>query len=139
MPDLTGSRTLDNLKRAFSLESQSIWRYRYFATIADFEGHADVARFFTEVAESDAVNAHGHLDFIKTVGDPLTDTPIGETGGNLRAAVLADLSHAQDVYPAMAAAARAEGFADIADWFEVLAKAKHRHAALFQKVADSLS
>ena len=138
MPDLAGSNTLANLKQAFAVESQAIWRYRYFATIADFEGHTDVARFFSEVAESDAVNAHGHLDFIKTVGDPITGTPIGETSGNLVAAMTADLMHARDLYPAMAATARSEGFADIADWFEVLAKSKRRHAALFQKISDSL-
>ena len=139
MPELSGSATLDNLKTAFGLESQAIWRYRYYATIADFEGYTDVAQFFNEVAESDVINAHGHLDFIKTVGDPITGTPIGETGGNLHAAMSADLQHARDVYPAMAHQARAEGFADIADWFEVLAKSKHRHAALFQKIADSIS
>ncbi len=139
MPDLSKSRTFDNLKQAFAFESQAIWRYRYYATIADFEGHPDVARFFEEVAESDAVNAHGHLDYIKTVGDPITGTPIGETGGNVIAAMTADLLHASDSYPAMAAQARDEGFADIADWFEVLAKSKKRHAALFQKISDSLS
>jgi rubrerythrin len=139
MPELSGSVTLDNLKTAFGLESQSIWRYRYYATIADFEGYGAVAQFFNDVAESDAINAHGHLDFIKTVGDPITGTPIGETGGNLNAAMTSDLQHARDLYPAMARQARDEGFADIADWFEVLAKSKHRHAALFQKIADSIS
>ena len=139
MPDLAGSDTFENLKQAFAVESQAISRYQYYATIADFEGHTDVARFFGEVAESDSVSAHGHLDFIKTVGDPVTGTPIGETGGNLRAAVGADLAHARDLYPSMAARAREEGFADIADWFEVLAKSKTRHASLFQKIVDSLS
>ncbi len=138
MPDLRGSQTADNLKAAFSLDSQTTWRYRYFSTIAHFEGHTELAQLFSEAAESDALSAHGHLDFLVPVGDPSTDMPLGDTTDNLAAALAEALQSARSAYPHMAKVARSEGFADIADWFETMAKARRRRATVLQKASDSL-
>ncbi len=43
-----------------------------------------------------------------------------------------------DMYPGMASAAREEGFDEIAEWFETLAKAEKSHAGRFQKALDTL-
>ena len=133
MADLKDSPgTWQALKEAFAAESQAAWRHRYFAIIAEFEGHSAAAEALGSAAESDALHAHGTLDFLRQAGDPSTDMPLGETEDNLAAAVAAEARLAGTVYPALAAQAQAEGLADIADWFETLAKAHRRHAAVLQ-------
>ncbi len=136
--DLKGSKTEQNLKDAFAGESQANRRYLYFAKIADIEGYPEIAGNFRETAEGETGHAHGHLDYLKKVGDPATDLPIGETSLNLRAAVAGETHEYTDMYPGMAKAARDEGFDEIADWFETLAKAERSHANRFQKALDGL-
>ena len=139
MPALKGTKTHDNLKAAFAGESQANRRYLYFAKIADVEGHPDIAGLFRDTAEGETGHAHGHLDYIREVGDPATGLPIGETEQNLAAAVAGETYEYTDMYPGMAATARAEGFDQIAMWFETLAKAEKSHAGRFQKGLDSIS
>src|SRR3979409_762920 len=98
MPDLKGSKTHENLKAAFAGESQANRRYLYFAKIADVEGYPDVAGLFRDTAEGETGHAHGHLDFIKQVGDPATGLPIGETALNLAAAVAGETYEYTDMY-----------------------------------------
>ena len=136
---LKGSKTHDNLKAAFAGESQANRRYLYFATKADVEGQNDVAAVFRSTAEGETGHAHGHLDYIKRVGDPATGLPIGDSARNLAAAVAGETHEYTDMYPGMARTARAEGFAEIADWFETLAKAERSHANRFQKALDQLA
>ena len=138
MPDLKGTQTHKNLKDAFAGESQANRRYLYFAKTADVEGHPDVAGLFRDTAEGETGHAHGHLDYLKAVGDPATDLPIGDTEENLAAAVAGETFEYTDMYPGMASTARSEGFGEIADWFETLAKAEKSHAGRFQQALDSL-
>ncbi len=138
MPQLKGSKTHENLKYAFAGESQANRRYLYFAKIADIEGYPEIAGNFRETAEGETGHAHGHLDYLKQVGDPATDLPIGSTEANLRAAVAGETHEYTDMYPGMARTARQEGFAEIADWFETLAKAEKAHAGRFQQLLSSL-
>jgi rubrerythrin len=139
MAELKNSKTLLNLKEAFSGESQANRRYLYFAKIADIEGYPEIASNFRETAEGETGHAHGHLDYLKQVGDPATDLPIGDTEANLKAAVAGETHEYTDMYPGMAKTARNEGFNEIADWFETLAKAEKSHAGRFQNFLDSLS
>ena len=139
MAELKGSKTYNNLKEAFAGESQANRRYLYFARIADVEGHTDVAGLFRDTADGETGHAHGHLDYLKKAGDPATDLPIGTTDKNLEAAIAGETYEYTDMYPGMAKTAREEGFDEIADWFEVLAKAEKSHAGRFQKARDSLS
>ena len=138
MPALNGTKTHQNLKDAFAGESQANRRYLYFAKQADIEGYPEVASNFRETAEGETGHAHGHLDYIKEVGDPATDLPIGDSQANLKAAVAGETHEYTDMYPGMAKAAREEGFEEIADWFETLAKAERSHANRFQKALDNL-
>ena len=137
MTDLKISKTLQNLKDAFSGESQANRRYLYFAKIADIEGYSEIAANFRETAEGETGHAHGHLDYIKPVGDPATGLPIGETEENLKAAVAGETHEYTDMYPGMAKTAREEGFNEIADWFETLAKAEKSHAGRFQSLLEN--
>jgi rubrerythrin len=138
MADLKGSKTHDNLKAAFAGESQANRRYLYFARQADIEGYPDVGGLFRDTAEAETGHAHGHLDYLKPVGDPATDKPIGSTDKNLGAAVAGETYEYTEMYPGMARSARDEGFSDIAEWFETLAKAEKSHAGRFQKALDDL-
>ena len=137
--DLKGSRTEDNLKAAFASEAQANRRFLYFAQKADIEGYNDVAAVFRSTAEGETGHAHGHLEYLEASSDPATGLPFGDTVNNLRAAIAGELHDCTQTYPAMARAAREEGFDEIADWFETLAKAERSHVSRFQKALDGLS
>jgi rubrerythrin len=138
MASLKGSKTHENLKYAFAGESQANRRYLYFAKVADVEGYPEVAMNFRETAEGETGHAHGHLDFLKVVGDPATDLPIGDTVLNLKAAIAGETHEYTDMYPGFAKTARNEGLTEIADWFETLAKAEKSHAGRFQKMLSTV-
>jgi rubrerythrin len=138
MAELKGSKTHRHLQEAFAGESQANRRYLYFAKQADIEGHPDVGGLFRDTAEAETGHAHGHLDYLRRVGDPATEKPIGSTDKNLVAAVAGETYEYTEMYPGMAKDARSEGFADIAEWFETLAKAEKSHAGRFQKALDTL-
>ena len=136
---LAGTKTEANLKAAFAGESQANRRYLYFAQKADIEGYNDVAAVFRSTAEGETGHAHGHLEFLEEVGDPATGEPIGDTVANLKASIAGETHEYTDMYPGMVRDAREEGFDEIADWFETLAKAEKSHAGKFQKTLDSIS
>jgi rubrerythrin len=138
MAELKGSKTHDNLKAAFAGESQANRRYLYFAKTADVEGCPDVAGLFRDTAEGETGHAHGHLDYLKKVGDPATGEPLGDTRLNLRAAIAGETYEYTEMYPGFAKTARDEGFEEIAEWFETLARAERSHAGRFQKGLDTL-
>jgi rubrerythrin len=138
MGQLKESKTLQNLKDAFAGESQANRRYLYFAKVADIEGFPEIAGNFKETADGETGHAHGHLDYLKAVGDPATGLPIGNTEKNLKSAIAGETHEYETMYPGMAKTARAEGFDDIAEWFETLAKAEKSHAGRFTKMLDVL-
>ncbi|MEJ2368678.1 MAG: rubrerythrin family protein [Acidobacteriota bacterium] len=139
MAELKGSKTHENLKEGFAGESQANRRYLYFARQADVEGHPDAAAVFRSTAEGETGHAFGHMDYLAEVGDPATGKPVGETPLNLQAAIAGETYEYTEMYPGFARTAREEGFDEIADWFETLAKAERAHAGRFQKAADELS
>ena len=130
---LKGTKTHDNLKHAFAGESQANRRYLYFARVADIEGFPDMAGLFKDTADAETGHAFGHLDFLKEVGDPVTGESIGRTELNLKAAVAGETYEYTQMYPGMAKTAREEGFDELAEWFETLAKAEKSHAGRFTK------
>ncbi|MEE2789936.1 MAG: rubrerythrin family protein [Myxococcota bacterium] len=136
MSKLNGSETHSNLKAAFAGESQANRRYLWMAKIADVEGYPEIAGNFRDTAEGETGHAHGHLDYLKSVGDPATGLPIGATDDNLKASVAGETHEYTDMYPGFASTARKEGFEEIADWFETLAKAEKSHAGRFQALLD---
>jgi len=139
MAELKGSKTHQNLKEAFAGESQANRRYLYFAKVADVEGYPEVAGNFRETAEGETGHAHGHMDYLKVCGDPATDKPFGDTHQNLASAVAGETHEYTEMYPGMAKTARDEGFGEIADWFETLAKAEKSHAGRFEQMLKSIS
>jgi len=136
---LKGTKTHENLKEAFRGESQANRRYLYFARRADIEGYPDIGGLFRDTSEAETGHAFGHLDFLKEVGDPATEEPFGSTEQNLKSAIAGETYEFTQMYPGFAKSARDEGFDEIAEWFETLAKAERSHAGRFTKGLQGLS
>lgn len=138
MADLSGSKTHENLKEAFARESQAIGRYLWFAQKADIEGYPDAAALFRSVADGETGHAYGHLEYLAEVGDPASGEPIGDTDLNLKASIAAEIYDRTEMYPGFSKTAREEGFEEIAEWFETIARAEQSHADRFQQGLDAL-
>ena len=132
------TKTEQDLKDAFAGESQPNRRYLCFAQKDDVAGFNDLAAVFRSTAEGKSECAHSHLEYLEEVGDPATCKPIGPIADMLKAAIASETHEYTDVYPGMARVARQEGFDEIADWFETLAKAGKSHVGRFQKALDAL-
>ena len=134
-----GTRTEAALKEAFAGESQANRRYLYFANQADIAGANDVAAVFRSTAEGETGHAHGHMEYLITggAGEPGTGMPAKTVAEALQAAIAGETHEYTDMYPGMAKTAREEGFDEIADWFETLAKAERSHANKFTKTLEA--
>ena len=130
-----GTKTEQALKDAFAGESKANRRYLYFANMADIEGAPEVANVFRNTAEGETGHAHGHMEYLITggAGDPETGLAAGNVEEALESAIAGETHEYTDMYPGMAKTAREEGFDEIADWFETLAKAERSHANKFTK------
>ena len=134
-----GSKTEQSLKEAFAGESQANRRDLYFANQADIAGANDVAAVFRSTAEGETGHAHGHMEYLITggAGEPGTGMPAKTVAEALQAAIAGETHEYTDMYPGMAKTAREEGFDEIADWFETLAKAERSHANKFTKTLEA--
>ena len=141
--NLKGSRTEKNLLAAFAGESQARNRYTYFAGAAKKEGYVQIANAFEETAGHEKEHAKRFFKFLE--GGDVTITAsypagvIGDTAANLKAAAAGEHMEWTSLYQDFAKTAREEGFDEIADWFETLAKAERSHANKFQRTLDSLT
>lgn len=138
MASLDGTRTHQNLQAAFAVESQAGSRSLWFARQADIEGYPAAAALFRSIAEGETGHALGLLEFLAEVGDPASGAPIGDTEDNLRAAIVSETDESTRMYPGFAATAREEGFVEIAEWFETLARAEHHNAGRLSAGLESL-
>ncbi len=135
---LANSKTMENLKAAFAGESQANRRYLYFAQKADVEGYPDISALFRSVAEGETGHAFGHFDFLAEVGDPVTDVAVGPTADNLKSAIEGETYEYTEMYPGFSKTARDEGFDEIGEWFETLARAEKSHAGRFTKGLEEI-
>jgi rubrerythrin len=140
MANLTGTKTAENLKAAFAGESQANRRYLFFAEKADVEGAEEVASLFRNIANGETKHAFGHFDTLRNngEGDPATGLPVGNVKEMLASAIAGETYEYTEMYPGFAATAREEGFPEVGEWMEVMAKAERVHAQRFQKLLDSL-
>ncbi len=118
--DLTGTKTLENLKAAFAGESQANRRYTLWRRIAELEGAPQSALdAFDRAAAEETAHALGHLAYMGG---------FGTTAENLLAARTGEDNEATDMYPSFAEIAEAEGFDDIAHYFRRVGgyEAEHR-------------
>jgi rubrerythrin len=138
MVDLPKSKTIDNLRAAFAGESQANRRYTYFSRRADEDGYPEVSALFRAVSEGETAHALRHFDFMKSVGDPVTNVPVPDVKGMLESAVKGETYEFTSMYPEFAKVAREEGFDEIAKWFETLVKAERAHAGKFKEALNNL-
>ena len=129
---ISGSRTERNLKVSFSRLSQSHLRFKFFALRSDDEGLLSCSALFRATSDSVASSATRALAFHAAVGDPITAQPLDDLPDMVRATILSLTRDYTVTYPDMAATARAEGFGDIAAWFESVGHRKKHFADRLQ-------
>lgn len=135
---LRGSETERLLREEFARMSMERSRYLHFASKADMEGQTDAAALFRAAAEGTGTGARGCLEFLEESGDPETRMPFGRASECLKSAIAGETREWMEAAPALERAARREGFDEIADWVEMLAKARRLRANRFQKELDRL-
>lgn len=149
MKDLSGSRTLENLMKAFAGESQARNRYSFYASVAGKEGFRQIESIFLETAENERIHAKR---FYKLLLDGLKEHlpaeitlnaayPVaqGSTLENLRAAAAGENEEWTRLYPDFADIAESEGFTEIAAVFRLIARVEQRHEARYGKLADNIT
>jgi rubrerythrin len=138
MVELAKSKTIENLRSAFAGESQANRRYTYFSRKADEEGYPEVAALFRSVADGETAHALRHFEFMKSVGDPVTNIPVTNVKEMLESSVKGETYECTSMYPEFAKTARREGFEEIAKWFETLAKAEKAHSSKYEEALKTL-
>ncbi|MDO4672543.1 rubrerythrin [Falsiporphyromonas endometrii] len=137
---IKGTKTEQNLLKAFAGESQARNRYTYFSSVAKKEGFEQIAAIFTETAEQERVHAKTFFKYLE--GGMLEITAmypagiIGTTAENLEAAAGGENEEWSELYPEFAKIAEEEGFRDIANTFKQIAKAEYQHEQRYLKLLD---
>ena len=129
-----GTRTYENLKIGFQGESMANRRYLYYARLAREKGLNELAEVFEKTANAETGHAFGHLMFLGV--DPVAEIEINDVEDALRAAIYGETYEWTQMYPGFAKVAREEGFHEVAQWFEALAKVERFHAGRFNEALD---
>jgi rubrerythrin len=139
MLSLAGSRTDENLKRAFLDEARFDRRYLRHELAAEAAGHRDMAVMLRAAAKSGAAYASGHLDFLVAGDELASTTPTVRSAAELAATIAAMTDEHIAMYASMARTAHEEGFDEIAGWFETLAKAVRSRTRRLRGVAKQMT
>jgi len=123
------SRTEENLWKAFAGESQARNKYNYFASVAKKEGYEQIAAIFAETADNEKEHAKRAFKFLKALGD---------TKANLKTAIEGENYEHSTMYPEFERVAREEGFDEIADFFNEVAKVEEEHEKRYQALLSNL-
>ena len=142
MKSLTGTKTEQNLLKAFAGESQARNRYDFFASQARKEGFEQIAAIFTETAGNEKEHGKRFFKFLEGRMVEITSTypagKIGTTAENLKAAASGENGEWTDLYPAFAQTAREEGFAEVATAFALIAKVEAEHEKRYLKLLKNM-
>lgn len=149
MKSLKGTKTAENLLKAFAGESQARNRYTFYASIADKEGFKQIKNIFIETADNEKEHAKrfykllleglaGELPAMIEInaGYPVAQ---GTTVDNLKAAADGENEEWTDLYPAFAKVAEEEGFPEVAGAFKMIANVEKRHETRYQKLAANIT
>lgn len=140
---IKGSKTEQNLLKAFAGESQARNRYTYFASIAKKEGYEQIANIFTETSENE--KEHAKVFFKHLEGGDVEITalyPAGiikDTKTNLEAAAAGENLEWTALYQDFAKTAKDEGFPDACRSFEQVAKVEKFHETRYRKLINNLA
>ena len=138
-----GTRTEQNLLKAFAGESQARTRYTFFASVAKKEGYEQIAGVFAETADQEKEHAKRFFKFLE--GGDLEITAsypagrIGTTAENLLAAAKGENEEWDVLYPDFAKVAEEEGFPEIANAFKQISKAEAEHERRYLKLLSRIT
>lgn len=146
MAQFKGSKTAENLMKAFAGESQARNRYTYYASVAKKEGFRQISNIFQETADNE--KEHAKLFFTHLLNHGLNENPVeihaaypvamGDTLHNLKYAAMGEKEEWSDLYPAFASVAEQEGFADVARTFKQVSMVEKRHEERYNKLYNAL-
>ena len=148
MANLRGTKTLENLMKAFAGESQARMRYTYFASVAGKEGYKQIQNIFMETAENEKEHAKVFMKLALEHLDGENPAPVdinatypfayGDTVANLKSAAAGENEESDVDYPAFAKTAKEEGFSDIATRFLLIAKVEKHHEMRYRKLLENI-
>jgi len=148
MGNLRGTKTLENLMKAFAGESQARMRYNYFASVAGKEGFVQIQNIFSETADNEKEHAKVFMKLALAHLDGENPAPVeinatypfayGDTILNLKAAAVGEHEEAETDYPAFAKTAKEEGFPDIAARILLIAKVERHHEERYQSLLTNI-
>ena len=139
---IKGTKTEQNLLKAFAGESQARNRYEFFAKIAKKEGYEQIAAIFQETADQEKEHAKRFFKFLEGGMTEITASyPAGiisSTVDNLLAAAEGENEEWTDLYPSFAEIAKEEGFPKVAAAFRMIAKVEEQHEKRYRKLAKNI-
>jgi rubrerythrin len=142
MNSMKGSKTEQNLLKAFAGESQARNRYDYYAKVARKEGLEQIAAMFEETALNEKQHAKRFFKFLEGGMVEITASypagVIGTTLENLKAAADGENEEWTELYPEFARVAEEEGFKDVALVFKLIAKVEKAHEERYRKLYNNL-
>lgn len=142
MASIKGTKTEQNLLKAFAGESQARNRYTYAASVAKKEGYVQIANIFLETADNERAHAKRFFKFLEGGGVEITAMypagTIDTTLGNLKAAAEGENEEHTMLYPEFAQVAEAEGFPEIAASFKLIAAVEIEHEMRFNKLIANI-
>jgi rubrerythrin len=142
MNSIKGSKTEQNLLKAFAGESQARMRYDYFAKQAKKEGLEQISAIFEETSLNEKEHAKRFFKFLE--GGPVEITAtypagiIGTTLENLKAAAEGENEEWTALYPEFAKIAEEEGFKEVAMAFKLIAKVEKAHDERYSTLYSNL-
>lgn len=142
MSTMKGSKTEQNLLKAFAGESQARMRYDYFAKQAKKDGLEQIAAIFEETALNEMSHAKSFFKFLEGGMVEITASypagKIGTTLENLKAAADGENEEWTELYPEFAKIAEEEGFKEVATTFRMIARVEKAHEERYRKLYDNL-
>ena len=139
---IKGTKTEQNLLKAFAGESQARSRYTFFASVAKKEGYEQIAAVFLETAEQEKEHAKRFFKFLEGGMVEITASyPAGiiaTTAENLLAAADGENEEWDILYPEFAEIAKEEGFPAIAVAFKMIAKVEVQHEIRYRKLLANI-
>ncbi|MCX7746197.1 MAG: rubrerythrin family protein [Clostridia bacterium] len=149
MKPLKGTKTAENLLKAFAGESQARTRYTFYASIADKEGYKQIKNIFIETADNEKEHAkrfyklllEGFQGELPAMIEINAAYPVAQatTLENLKAAASGENEEWSDLYPAFAKVAEEEGFPEAAAAFKLIATVEKKHEARYSKLAENIA
>jgi len=139
---IKGTKTEQNLLKAFAGESQARTRYTYFSSVAKKEGLVQIANIFMETAENEKEHAKVFFKYLEGGDVEITASyPAGmirDTKSNLEEAAAGENMEWTTLYADFAKVAKDEGFPEVARSFEQIAKVERFHESRYRRLNNNL-